>query len=64
MPAIRKITVPTDLFANLDIQTKDTAALILQDGSLPIVNKVSVNSSFLSSYCLTIAATATTSVSN
>ena len=56
--------MPTDLFANLDIQTKDIAALILQDGSLPIVNKVSVNYSFLSSYCLTIAATATTSVSN
>ena len=58
------ITVPKDLFANLDIQTKDIAAFILHDGRMPIVNKVSVNSYFLSSYCLTIAATATTSVSN
>ena len=54
----------TEVFANLGIQTKDIAVFVLQDGSLPIVNKVSLDSSFLSSYCLTVASTATTFVSN
>ena len=50
----------TEVFVNLGIQTKDIAVFVLQDGSLPVVNNVSLDSSFF----LTAAFTATTSVSN
>ena len=56
--------MPTELFANLDIQTKNIAVFVLQEGTLPIVNKVSLDSSFLSSFFLTAAFTAATSVSS